>query len=146
MTINFSTKRVVFPVYLIWMLVLAIHSGWIIYSSILSKEISQETLSSFLVGYIAIAVFVILLGAVFAWLTDKGVVWAKWGFVGYCGYRVIDSMLGANFPRTLDPGLLDNTGLAKNVVFSLVWLFLGWLAYHSQPAQTVGTETPMKSE
>jgi hypothetical protein len=130
--IRLGTKSVL-SMYVMWMLILGLHSGWVVYTSSYRESAGSQISSVFLANYIGIAVLVFFVGSLFAWLTDKGIVWAKWLFMAYCTYRAVDSIWSVYWRETTISLQTDTIDWMKSVIFAVIWLFLVGLAWRARP-------------
>lgn len=115
------------------MLILAVHSGWVVYTSSFRQSVGSEMFRVFVVTYIGIAIVLFVLGGLFAWLTDKGKIWAKWVFMAYCTYRAVDSVWGAYWREVTIASQTYTLDWVKSAIFALIWLFLVGLAWRARP-------------
>jgi len=95
------------------MLILALHSGWVVYTSNYSDSVGSEMFRVFVANYVGISIALFALGGLLAWFTDKGKIWAKWTFIGYCTYRAADSIWGVYLREGMNPSQTDISDWAK---------------------------------
>jgi hypothetical protein len=122
----------IFVVYMAWVLILVPRAIWVVYTSDYREKVGDDTFQYFVLMFTTLLTITLIIGAVLAWLTQKGNVWARWVFILFCAFYAIDSLLGTlqitdMYKQTYQYGWF------RGPVSVVVWAVLAWLAWYSRP-------------